>query len=58
MGGIGRVAFLGTGALGVPLLARLPELASDLLVISQPDRPAGRGLALRPSPIAALARSA
>ena len=58
MGGIGRVAFLGTGALGVPLLARLRELASDLLVISQPDRPAGRGLALRPSPIAALARSA
>lgn len=57
MGGIGRVAFLGTGALGVPLLARLPELASDLLVISQPDRPAGRGLALRPSPIAAHARS-
>jgi methionyl-tRNA formyltransferase len=58
VGGIGRVAFLGTGALGVPLLARLPELVSDLIVISQPDRPAGRGLALRPSPIAALARSA
>jgi methionyl-tRNA formyltransferase len=57
VGGIGRVAFLGTGALGVPLLARLPELASDLLVVSQPDRPAGRGLALRPSPIAAHARS-
>ena len=58
MGGIGRVAFLGTGALGVPLLARLPELASEILVISQPDRPAGRGLALRSSPIAAQARSA
>ena len=58
MGGIGRVAFLGTGALGVPLLARLPQLASEILVISQPDRPAGRGLALRSSPIAAHARSA
>jgi methionyl-tRNA formyltransferase len=58
VGGIGRVAFLGTGALGVPLLARLPELASDLLVVSQPDRPAGRGLALRPSPIATHAREA
>jgi methionyl-tRNA formyltransferase len=58
VGGIGRVAFLGTGALGVPLLARLPELASEILVISQPDRPAGRGLALRSSPIAAQARSA
>jgi methionyl-tRNA formyltransferase len=58
VGGIGRVAFLGTGALGVPLLARLPELASEILVISQPDRPAGRGLALRSSPVAAHARSA
>jgi methionyl-tRNA formyltransferase len=58
VGGIGRVAFLGTGALGVPLLARLPEIASEVLVISQPDRPAGRGLALRPSPIAAHARAA
>jgi methionyl-tRNA formyltransferase len=53
---IGRVAFLGTGAFGVPLLERLPDLADALLVVSAPDRPAGRRLQLRPSPVAALAR--
>ena len=56
MSGLGRVAFLGTGPFGVPLLARLADLADDLLVVSQPDRPAGRGLQSRPSPIAAWAR--
>jgi methionyl-tRNA formyltransferase len=53
---IGRIAFLGTGAFGVPLLARLPELADALLVLSAPDRPAGRRLQPRPSPVSALAR--
>ncbi|HEX6474366.1 MAG TPA: formyltransferase family protein, partial [Candidatus Limnocylindria bacterium] len=56
MSGLGRVAFLGTGPFGVPLLARLAEMADALLVVSQPDRPAGRGLQSRPSPIAAWAR--
>jgi methionyl-tRNA formyltransferase len=55
---IGRVAFIGTGAFGVPLLERLPERADDLLVISQPDRPAGRGMRPRPSPVSAWAREA
>jgi methionyl-tRNA formyltransferase len=53
---LGRIAFLATGAFGVPLLSRLPALCDDLLVISQPDRPAGRGLQSRPSPVAARAR--
>lgn len=53
---LGRIAFLGTGSFGVPLLSRLPALADDLLVVSQPDRPAGRGLQTRPSPVAAWAR--
>jgi methionyl-tRNA formyltransferase len=53
---IGRIAFLATGPFGVPLLARLPALCDDLLVVSQPDRPAGRGLRTRPSPVAAWAR--
>jgi methionyl-tRNA formyltransferase len=53
---LGRIAFLGTGSFGVPLLSRLPALCDDLLVISQPDRPAGRGLQTRPSPVAAWAR--
>jgi len=53
---LGRIAFLGTGSFGVPLLSRLPALSDDLLVISQPDKPAGRGLQTRPSPVAAWAR--
>jgi methionyl-tRNA formyltransferase len=56
VGRIGRIAFLGTGAFGVPLLARIVELADELLVVSQPDRPAGRRLQLRATPIAARAR--
>ena len=53
---IGRIAFLGTGAFGVPLLERVADLADELLVISQPDRPAGRRLQLRATPIATAAR--
>jgi methionyl-tRNA formyltransferase len=53
---LGRIAFLGTGSFAVPLLAELPALCDELLVISQPDRPAGRGLQTRPSPVAAWAR--
>jgi methionyl-tRNA formyltransferase len=56
VGRIGRVAFLGTGAFGVPLLARVVEAADDLLVVSQPDRPAGRRLQLRSTPVTAFAR--
>ena len=56
MAGIGRIAFLGTGAFGVPLLSRVADQADDLMVISQPDRPAGRRLQLRATPIAAFAR--
>ena len=56
MARIGRIAFLGTGAFGVPLLARVVELADDLFVISQPDRPAGRRLMLRATPVTAFAR--
>jgi methionyl-tRNA formyltransferase len=56
VGGIGRVAFLGTGAFGVPLLGRVVEMADDLLVLSQPDRPAGRRLQLRATPISTFAR--
>ncbi len=56
MGRLGRIAFLGTGAIGVPLLARVMEMADELLVVSQPDRPAGRRLLMRATPIATLAR--
>ena len=53
---IGRIAFLGTGAFGVPLFTRVAGLADELLVVSQPDRPAGRRLQLRATPIATAAR--
>ena len=53
---IGRIAFLGTGAFGVPLLARVADLADELMVVSQPDRPAGRRLQMRATPIAVAAR--
>ncbi|MFZ9880649.1 MAG: methionyl-tRNA formyltransferase [Phycisphaerales bacterium] len=50
-----RIVFFGSGAFGVPtleLLARGHEIA---LVVSQPDRPAGRGKSLTPTPLAARA---
>lgn len=54
-----RVLFLGAGAFGLPTLAALSagfggrhELAG---IVTQPDRPAGRGRALTPSPVAAWA---
>lgn len=56
MGRIGRIAFLGTGSFGVPLLERVAHMADDLLVVSQPDRPAGRRLRMRATPITAHAR--
>jgi len=56
VGGIGRIAFLGTGAFGVPLLARVVGMADDLVVVSQPDRPAGRRLQMRATPVTAFAR--
>lgn len=55
---LGRIAFLGSGAFGVPLLERLRDLADALLVISRPDRPAGRGLRDRAAPVAEAARAA
>jgi len=56
VGRLGRICFLGTGAFGVPLLSRVAELADDLVVVSQPDRPAGRRLQLRATPVSAWAR--
>src|SRR5690606_13590825 len=46
-----RVLFLGAGAFGIPTLDALSR-AHDLVgVVTQPDRPAGRGKKLTPSPI-------
>ena len=56
MAPLGRLVFLGTGQFAVPLLSRLPQLCDELLVVSQPDRPAGRRLQTRSAPVAAWAR--
>jgi methionyl-tRNA formyltransferase len=54
--GLGRVVFLGSGAFGAPLLDRVASMADEILVVTQPPRAAGRGLAVRESPIGAVAR--
>lgn len=46
-----RSLFLGTPEIAVPALEALAEISDLAAVVCQPDRPAGRGLALRPPPI-------
>jgi methionyl-tRNA formyltransferase len=47
-----RIAFAGTPAFSVPTLATLARSAAAVtLVLTQPDRPAGRGRKLTPSPV-------
>lgn len=46
-----RIIFIGTAELGVPTLRALVEKHSVIAVVTQPDRPAGRGLKLQPTPI-------
>ena len=45
-----RTVFFGSSAFSVPSLARLRAGHDVVAVISQPDRPAGRGLVLTPTP--------
>jgi methionyl-tRNA formyltransferase len=52
-----RVVFLGTPAAAVPSLRALHAAGHDVTrVITQPDRPAGRSAALRPTPVKEAAR--
>ena len=47
-----RVAFAGTPEFAQVALARLHAAGFEIvLVLTQPDRPAGRGLKLLPSPV-------
>lgn len=46
-----RVIFMGTPEFAVPCLASLAEYSDILGVVTQPDRPSGRGQKLRPSPV-------
>ena len=52
-----RVVYFGSGAFGVPTLRVLAERHEVLAVVTQPDRPAGRGKGLSPTPIAAAAEA-
>ena len=47
--------FLGSGAFGLPTLEALCRAHEVVAVVSQPDKPAGRGKVLTPTPIAARA---
>lgn len=51
-----RITFLGTPEFALPALRRLHELDVVRLVVSQPDRPAGRRGAVRTPPTVTLAR--
>ncbi len=52
-----RILFLGSGAFGLPTLRALAASPRHQIVgvVSQPDRPAGRGGRLTPTPIAEFA---
>lgn len=48
-----RIVFFGTASFAVPALEAVAQ--DTVLVVSQPDRPSGRGLSLHPSPVKARA---
>ena len=50
-----NLVFFGSGAFGVPTLERLSREHAVALIVTQPDRPAGRGKALTPTPVGAFA---
>jgi methionyl-tRNA formyltransferase len=53
-----RVVFMGSPAFAVPVLQALAAAGHEIVcVYSQPARPAGRGQALRPTPVQALAEA-
>jgi methionyl-tRNA formyltransferase len=51
-----RIIFAGSGEFGLPALRALLEAGYDVAqIFTQPDRPAGRGRAMTPTPIGAFA---
>jgi methionyl-tRNA formyltransferase len=50
-----RLVFFGSGAFGIPTLEALVATHDVALVVSQPDRPAGRGKVMTATPLAARA---
>ncbi|MBK8904367.1 MAG: methionyl-tRNA formyltransferase [Anaerolineaceae bacterium] len=53
-----KVVFMGTPEFAVPVLQTLIETQTVVGVVTQPDRPAGRGKQLRPSPVKVTAAAA
>ena len=51
-----RLVFLGSGAFGLPTLRALHESHELELVVSQPDRPAGRRRVMTPTPVSEWAQ--
>lgn len=51
-----RVVFFGTSEFAVPSLRALHRRSDVLLVVTQPDRPSGRGQRLHPTPVKSAAR--
>ena len=47
-----RIVYFGSGAFGLPTLEALARRHEVVAVVTQPDRPAGRGGTLTPTPIA------
>jgi methionyl-tRNA formyltransferase len=51
-----KLIFAGSGHFGLPTLSALVERGHDIVkVFTQPDRPAGRGMKLTPTPVAQFA---
>jgi methionyl-tRNA formyltransferase len=50
-----RIVFMGSPDFALPTLRRLNEVFSVVGVVTQPDRPAGRGRTLTPPPVKSLA---
>ncbi len=53
-----RIVFMGTPEFAVPSLRALHEAWEVVLVVTNPDRPRGRGRRLQPSPVKEYAREA
>jgi methionyl-tRNA formyltransferase len=53
-----RILFMGTSDFAVPALRKIHEAGHSIpLVVTQPDRPAGRGLELKASPVKTAAQA-
>jgi methionyl-tRNA formyltransferase len=52
-----KIVFMGSAAFAVPSLEALVRASHDIIeVVTQPDKPAGRGMRTRPCPVAEFAR--